>query len=473
MSIALPDEPRKQWASQKAKLNWKQRARLVDKKALLPKTVDERGYTRVGATRRSVTDEMHTISNRLVGEFCQSGFVESQKDSDLKVGSEEAEVSRQRAKFAQFYSDLHRAFVLEITKPLEETREKLEKTIQQTITIPKIDLVSPYLEKIQELQRLQEGRFEQLRVFSTEPFKALATATNFERYFTSAFSDITRSISAVDKFHEVFVRQQEQNRLVFARLLALSSQVLIESVRKQLLIVEQNAAEVKIPFNALLQDLRNGLGSANATAIDAVLQIQTQPIPSDSSIETTQLLVSFIEKHRNTNSQKVLIAVGAAIRKVLLNIADEQLGLAAELMKSAGSLEVPIEVELEVAKMVVHRFRYAPNTSTEGLSDLADLLLDNAKDYSKAKLVNREYYGATALNSVLSIVLMRHKEASALIEHIEAVSADWFVELVKNRLRRIAKEIEKERLEGSVDVVELMRTLATKAVGKRSAQGDH
>lgn len=222
----------------------------------------------------------------------------------------------------------------------------------------------------------------------------------------------------------------------------------------------------------LLYELRNGIDLPTDDAVDAVIEIQSTAIPIDKLAQTVELLVAFIVKHRSTNSQKVLIAVGAAIRKVLLNIADEELGLAAELMKSAGSLEVPIEVELEVAKMVVHRFRYAPNTSSKGLSDLAELLLENAKVYSKAKLVNREYYGATALNSVLSIVLMRHNEASALIEHVEAVSADWFVELVKNRLRRIAKEIEKERLEGSVDVVELMRTLGTKSVGERSSQGD-
>ena len=167
-----------------------------------------------------------------------------------------------------------------------------------------------------------------------------------------------------------------------------------------------------------------------------------------------------------------MIAVGAAIRKVLLNIADEQLGLAAELMKSSGSLEVPIEVELEVAKMVVHRFRYAPNTSTVSLSDLAELLLENAKVYSKAKLVNREYYGATALNSVLSIVLMGHKESPALIEHISSVSADWFLDLVKSRLRRMAKEIENERLEGSGEVIGLMKTLGAKSVSKESSQGD-
>lgn len=215
-------------------------------------------------------------------------------------------------------------------------------------------------------------------------------------------------------------------------------------------------------YNAMLDSLRSGLDMPTKQTIDAILEIQVTPIPEVNLEETINLLVSFVKNHRETNSQKILIAIGAAIRKVLLNIKDEQLGLAAELM---GSLDVPIEVELEVAKMVVHRFRYAPNTSTEGLSDLADLLLYNAKVYSKANLVNRKFYNATALNSVLSIVLMRHKEASALIEHVEAVSADWFVELVKKRLLRIAKEIEKERLEGSVGVVELMRRLATKAVG--------
>lgn len=225
-------------------------------------------------------------------------------------------------------------------------------------------------------------------------------------------------------------------------------------------------------IDSLLTLLRSGLELPSDEAINAVLEIQTTSIPEGDLEETVELLVSFIRKHRATNSQRVLIAVGAAIRKVLLNIADEQLGLAAELMKSSGSLEVPIEVELEVAKMVVHRFRYAPNTSTVGLSDLAELLLENAKDYSKAKQVNREYYGATALNSILSIVLMKHKEASALFEHVKAVSAAWFVDLVKSRLRRMAKEIENDCLEGSGLVIELMRTLGSKSADDGSSKGD-
>lgn len=225
-------------------------------------------------------------------------------------------------------------------------------------------------------------------------------------------------------------------------------------------IVSENVQSAGRELIDLLAAVQAGLDNATNDAVDAIIEIQSTPIPADKLSGAIDLLVEFIKKHRGTNSQNVVVAVGAAIRKVLLNVSDEQLGLGAELMKSAGNLEVPIEVELEVAKMVVHRFRYAPNTSTVGLSELASLLLENARVYSKTNLVNRDCYNATALNSVLAIVLMRHEEAAALINHIESISPQWFVDLVKNRLRRMATEIENENLPKAAELVALMKALA-------------
>jgi len=225
-------------------------------------------------------------------------------------------------------------------------------------------------------------------------------------------------------------------------------------------IVSENVQSAGRELIELLAAVQAGLDNATNDAVDAIIEIQSTPIPADKLSGAIDLLVEFIKKHRGTNSQNVVVAVGAAIRKVLLNVSDEQLGLGAELMKSAGNLEVPIEVELEVAKMVVHRFRYAPNTSTVGLSELASLLLENARVYSKTNLVNRDCYNATALNSVLAIVLMRHEEAAPLINHIESISPQWFVDLVKNRLRRMATEIENENLPKAAELVALMKALA-------------
>lgn len=225
-------------------------------------------------------------------------------------------------------------------------------------------------------------------------------------------------------------------------------------------LVSENVQSAGRELIDLLAAVQAGLDNATNDAVDAIIEIQSTPIPADKLSGAIDLLVEFIKKHRGTNSQNVVVAVGAAIRKVLLNVSDEQLGLGEELMKSAGNLEVPIEVELEVAKMVVHRFRYAPNTSTVGLSELASLLLENARVYSKTNLVNRDCYNATALNSVLAIVLMRHEEAAALINHIESISPQWFVDLVKNRLRRMATEIENENLPKVAELVALMKALA-------------
>jgi hypothetical protein len=185
-------------------------------------------------------------------------------------------------------------------------------------------------------------------------------------------------------------------------------------------------------------------------------------IPEEMKTEAVLTLAEFVRSHRSSNDNRVIIAVGAAIRKILLNISEDDLELAADLMKPSSNLEVPVQVELEVAKMVVHRFRYRPLTPTQNLRELASLLLDNAVTYSKPNLVNREFYGAAALNSALSLVLMRHEEAASLIKHIESVSPMWFVDLVRNRLRRMAKEMISEKLEGSEELVPMMQQLGAK-----------
>lgn len=283
------------------------------------------------------------------------------------------------------------------------------------------------------------------------------------------------------KIKAILKGQSDSLRRLSERIVADSHQRLNEKIKTSVDAATLKAREIQTialqsddakQFSAFLDDLKVGIESPSSEAVDAVLEIQCLPIPEALKNETLLNLVEFIKKHRATNSQKILIAVGSAIRKVLLNIGDEDLSLAVELMKTTGSLEVPIEVELEVAKMVVHRFRYAPHTSTEGLDELAALLLENAKIYSRANLVNREYYGATALNSVLSIVLTRHKEATELIHHIESNSPGWFVDLVKSRLRRMAKEIENEGLVDSIALVDLMRVLGTKSINLSSSHGD-
>ena len=194
-------------------------------------------------------------------------------------------------------------------------------------------------------------------------------------------------------------------------------------------------------FNQLLTLLRDGLDEASEQAVDAIIEIQSTAIPDYKLIETIGLLVDFIKKHRCTSSQKVLIAVGAAIRKVLLNLPSSDIGIAADLLKSEGSLAVPIEVELEVTKLVVQRVAENPSINASHFPSLADAMLSNAMLYSTAKMVNREFYNATALNSVLACLLMQHSESHSLCNQLLQDSPSWFSRLCSNRLKRIRSEL--------------------------------
>jgi hypothetical protein len=205
-------------------------------------------------------------------------------------------------------------------------------------------------------------------------------------------------------------------------------------------------------FRRLLKTLKEGMDIPSAEVRDAVLDIQVTAIPEGLKSETISVLADFVRLHRSSNVRNVIIAVGAAIRKLMLNLPDDDFALATLIMKPSDNLEVPIEVELEVAKMVVHRFRHAPSTTKQNACELAGLLLDIAMTYSRPSLVNRDRYGAVALNSVLAIVLMMHEKTGLVIAHINTVSPRWFVDLVKNRLRRMAKEMAHEKRLGAENV---------------------
>ncbi len=245
----------------------------------------------------------------------------------------------------------------------------------------------------------------------------------------------------------------------------------VRSVRSQIEELVPEIAKHGSRFESLLNSLRSGLDTPTKQAIDAVLEIQVTPIPEVDLEETVQLLVSFIKKHRGTNSQKLLITVGAAIRKVLLNLPAVDLGLAVDLIKSEGSLTVPIGVELEVAKMVVQRVVEDPSIDALHFPQLADALCRRAKQYSTPNMVNREFYNATALNSVLGCILLRSTESHSLANEVISDSPSWFSRLCSNRFTRIRNELLAKKDSKSLDLVNHINSLPFLADGGQKHQG--
>ena len=256
---------------------------------------------------------------------------------------------------------------------------------------------------------------------------------------------------------------------------------LIASIRRTVAEYQKKAKEIRDAslnksddsksFALFLSDLEEGLESPTLAAVDAVLQIQCLPIPEVLHRETLFALVEFIKKHRGTNSQKILIAVGAAIRKVLLNLPSSDVEIAVDLIKSEGSLAVPIGVELEVAKMVVQRVVEDPSINALQFPELADAMLGNARLYSTAKMVNREFYNATALNSVLACLLMQHADSQSLCTEVVKCSPSWFSRLCSNRLKRIRTELMAKNDSNTQELVKHLTSLTLLADGDQKSLG--
>ena len=73
------------------------------------------------------------------------------------------------------------------------------------------------------------------------------------------------------------------------------------------------------------------------------------------------MLKRFIEEYRESDDPADLVAVGSAIRNYVATApVGDALEAAASLLKEQGELEIPIELEVEVTKMLVRKLTANP-----------------------------------------------------------------------------------------------------------------
>lgn len=461
MITALPEHPRMK--AQHSRVVFVKRVQLVEKEAALKKTLYGHKYRprKRKKAKEIVIESRFEFQTKPVlarGEIEQPKVIQEPENAEIAEKVERS-LKVQRELSTLFARDL----TLTFSKPLLQVQERLQAAIREVTILPKLKIFSAKFDELLGVQRMhQDVASKALQ----SVFNAHSEAMRDSLRVHSRLAEMLKGVSLRTQVFDKLLQAQRLPQLAISNalseMLEAQRKAIQEAVRTELLSYEASLTEEQRDFRHLLNLVREDLDIPSEESLNAVLQIQTTTIPAEMRTEAIWTLAEFVRKHRSSNLQNVVVAVGAAIRKVLLNVSDDDLELATELMKPAGNLEIPVEVDLEVAKMVVHRFRYSPSTPTTNLKELVAILLDNALTYCKPNLVNRDFYGAAALNSALSVVLMRHEKVPTMIDHIEAVSPAWFIDLVKSRLRRMAKEMAYEKLEGSEELVALMLAVGSK-----------
>jgi hypothetical protein len=179
-----------------------------------------------------------------------------------------------------------------------------------------------------------------------------------------------------------------------------------------------------------------------------IIEAEAIDFPPRHVATLNAVLRDFITGYRESNDPHDLVSVGAAIRKcIATSKTDEALPYAAQLLHAGPLAPIPIEIELELVKMVLRKLTANPPEQHDFLPELGDRLWEIAHTYLNPRLLTREKYGAIALNAILGLVLLRSRRVTGVLQIVSDLKAPWFRQLLARRLGRLRYK-RKERFSG-------------------------
>lgn len=146
------------------------------------------------------------------------------------------------------------------------------------------------------------------------------------------------------------------------------------------------------------------------------------------------LLWQYILAHRDSNNRDELVATGAAIRKYIAIMPMDRMGELAVLLESGHRSPLPIELEIEVAKMIFRNFEVHPPVAIDTQPELAERLLEMVHAYVHPRILLRDKNAAAASLAIEAIFAMRSSLAAQAWQTAAQSPYRWFAELVSDEL---------------------------------------
>lgn len=181
----------------------------------------------------------------------------------------------------------------------------------------------------------------------------------------------------------------------------------------------------------LLQELRD---AGLHPSCRLVCELEITHFDEQQRVTLLPLLWAYIREHKNSNDPELLVAVGSAIRKYAANMSMDRSGELAELLEPVQRMPLPLELELEVAKMIYRNFEAHPPEAADPQPELGARLWEMAQTYSNPRILLRDKHSAVASLAIEALVAMRSSHALAGWRLARACPYRWFGEMVTDDL---------------------------------------
>ncbi len=167
------------------------------------------------------------------------------------------------------------------------------------------------------------------------------------------------------------------------------------------------------------------------------------------------LLWQYILDHRNSNDRDDLVAVGAAIRKYVAIMPMDRMGELAVVLETGHRSPLPIDLEIEVAKMIYRNFEVHPPVAADPHPELAQRLWEIVQAYINPRVLLRDKCPAVASLAIEAIVSMRSPLAEQAWQAAVACPYRWFAELVGDDLDELQERWSSENRDAAAWLCEL------------------
>jgi hypothetical protein len=171
-----------------------------------------------------------------------------------------------------------------------------------------------------------------------------------------------------------------------------------------------------------------------------VLETEAMGFSVEQDRELKPVLREYIERYRDSNEPEDLIAVGSAIRKYVAIMDMSDMASIASILESSHRAVLPVEVELELMKMIVRKFAANPPSSPNLFPKLAEQISDLTKAYLNPRILPQGKYAAVAMNGVQGLVSMVSGKQDEVLQMLKTLPFGWFRDQLTRRLERQVEE---------------------------------
>ncbi len=172
-----------------------------------------------------------------------------------------------------------------------------------------------------------------------------------------------------------------------------------------------------------------------------IVDAELIPFDEEQANKLRPILLTFIARYRDSADPADLVAVASAIRKYIAILNNSDLGSISTLLEAGHRAPVPLEIELEIAKMIVRKLTANPPSQADPFPELGDRLIEICRTYLTDRLLPRRNYGATALDSSLALAMLGSRHVPELIKTLQRLKVSWFKQQLGRRAQLLRTEL--------------------------------